>query len=267
MSGAGRMLLKGKTAVIYGAGGGIGSAVARAFAREGAIVHLVGRTRSSLTTVADEITRSGGCAEVALVDATQPDQVENHLRAIISKSGRLDISFNIISTDVAMGSTLAGLTEDQFAKVAMLRARSNFITGTAAGRIMEKQGSGVILGITAPNGRLPRANLGGFAVGNAAIEAILRQLALEVGPSGVRVVILRTTATPDNPIIHKVFTFLAKEQGTTQGAIERAEAEGKALKRLPRVAEVANAAVLLASDYASTITATAVNATCGEVVD
>jgi len=96
-----------------------------------------------------------------------------------------------------MGSRLSDLSDQQFTDATFKRVRSYFITMTAAARIMEKHGSGVILGLTAPNARLPRPNMGGFAVGGAAIETLCRQLAFEVGPPGVRVVCLRTGGTPD----------------------------------------------------------------------
>jgi NAD(P)-dependent dehydrogenase (short-subunit alcohol dehydrogenase family) len=263
----GRGLLEGKTAVIYGAGGGVGSAVAKAFAREGAKVHLAGRTPATLDSVASAIARVGGSAAVSTVDALNPKAVEDHLQDIVAKTGRLDISFNLIGTIVGMGRTLTSLTEEQFTRVAFTRVRSYFVTATAAARIMEKQGGGVILGLTAPSARLPQANRGGFCVEGAAIEAFCKQLALETGPNGVRVVCLRTGGTPDNPVIREVFEYLAKQKGITFEAFALEEARITALKRPPMLADVANAAVLIASDYASGITATAANASCGELVD
>lgn len=159
------------------------------------------------------------------------------------------------------------MSDDQFTRFAFTVARSNFLTATAAARHMEKQGIGVILGITASVARIPRANLGGFPIAGAAIEALFRQLALEVGPRGVRAVCLRTGGTPDNPVLQEVFAELAKLNGTTVEAVVKAEGEGMALKRLPLLREVANAAVLMASDYASAITATAADASCGDIVD
>lgn len=262
-----KLLLKGKSAVIYGAGGGVGRAVAAAFAREGATVFLAGRTISTLEAVAQEISKAGGIAEVAGVDALVPTSIEEHLRRMVAKTGKLDISFNLISADVGMGSLLTELSEDQFMSFAFTVVRSNFLTATAAARQMEKQRSGVILGLTASNARIPKPNTGGFSIGGAAIEALCRQLALEAGPRGVRVVCLRTGGTPDNPILQAVFAELARVNGTTREAVEKSFAEEAALKRLPLLHEVANAAVLLASDYASAITATATDATCGDIVD
>lgn len=260
-------LLEGKTAVIYGATGNIGRATAKAFAREGSMVFLAGRTLETLQSLAEEIRGEGGLAEASRVDALDPSSVEEHLLKVVAKSGRLDISYNLISTSVAMGSRLTGLTLAQFDSAAFARTRSCFITSTAAARAMEKQRRGVILGITANNGRLPVQDTGGFSVGNSAIEAFLKQLAMEVGPQGVRVVCLRTGATPESPVLQAVYSRLAEVRGTTKEKVEMDEAQHTALKRSPRIAEVANAAVIIASDYASAITATPVNASCGDMVD
>jgi 3-oxoacyl-[acyl-carrier protein] reductase len=260
-------LLNGKVAVVYGAAGGVGSAVAKAFAREGATVFLAGRTESSLDAVARDILKAGGSAEISKIDALDPKAVDAHLSQIGAKKRRLDISFNLIGTSVAMGTRLNELSDERFENAAFNKVRSNFITMTAAARLMEKQGSGVILGLTAPNARLPRPNSGGFAIGGAAIESLCRQLAFEAGPRGVRVICLRTGGTPDNPVLQEVFAHLAKLRGTSPEAIAKEEAQVTALKRAPMLPEVANAAVLMASDYASAITATTINASCGELVD
>src|SRR5690349_11145516 len=89
----GLKLLDGKSAVIYGAAGGVGTAVAKAFAREGATVFLAGRTENSLNPIAREISSTGGVAEVSRVDALSPESVEAHLHKVVTKAGKLDISF------------------------------------------------------------------------------------------------------------------------------------------------------------------------------
>ena len=263
----GLKLLEGKVAVIYGAAGGVGAAVAKTFAREGAMIFLTGRTESTLNSVAREISSKGAVAEVSKVDALSPESVEAHLHKVVTKAGKLDVSFNLIGTSVAMGSKLTALSERRFMDAAFSKVRSYFITMTAAARILEKQGNGVIIALTAPNARLPRPNTGGFSVQGAAVEALCRQLAFEVGPRGVRVVCLRTGGTPDNPVLQEVFTHLAKLKGTTAQAFADSEAQTTALKRAPLLPAVADAAVLIASDYASAITATTVNASNGELVD
>src|SRR5829696_7010231 len=90
------MMLKDKVAVIYGAGGAIGGAVARAFAREGAETFVTGRLRPPVEAVAKDIVSAGGSAEAAQVDALDEPAVDEHLRSVIDKAGRVDISFNAV---------------------------------------------------------------------------------------------------------------------------------------------------------------------------
>src|SRR6516165_642411 len=89
-----KMILKNKVAVIYGAGGAIGSTVARAFAREGAKLFLTGRHRTPVEAVAKEIDSASGPAETAEVDALDEQSVDRHLQSVIDKVGRIDVSFN-----------------------------------------------------------------------------------------------------------------------------------------------------------------------------
>src|SRR5713226_7453596 len=90
------MMLENKVAVIYGAGGDIGGAVARALAREGAKVFLTGRKWAPVEAVAKDIVAAGGSAEAAVVDALDEQAVDKHLQSVIDKAGRVDMSFNAI---------------------------------------------------------------------------------------------------------------------------------------------------------------------------
>ena len=90
------MRLKGKVAVIYGAGGAIGGAVARAFGSEGARLFLAGRHRGPVEAVADDVVSDGGSAEAAEVDALDERAVDEHLEAVIDRTGGIDVSFNAI---------------------------------------------------------------------------------------------------------------------------------------------------------------------------
>jgi NAD(P)-dependent dehydrogenase (short-subunit alcohol dehydrogenase family) len=108
------MLLEGKSAVIYGAGGSIGGEVARTFAREGARVFLAGRTRDKLEAVAADTTAAGGQAEVAEVDALDEQAVDQHADAVAAKAGSLDISFNLITRGDVQGTPLVDMTTADF---------------------------------------------------------------------------------------------------------------------------------------------------------
>src|SRR5258708_34904051 len=104
------MLLKNKDAIIYGAGGAVGGAAARAFARDGAKVFLTGRNLGPVEKVAKEIIAAGGAAKAAQVDALDEHAVENHASSVVKDAGSIDISFNAIGTvprPEAPGSPLA----------------------------------------------------------------------------------------------------------------------------------------------------------------
>lgn len=261
------MLLENKNAVIYGAGGAVGGAVARAFAREGATVFLAGHTLPKLEALAQEITSGGGKAEAAQVDALDQTSVENHLNTIINRAGHIDISFNLISLGHAQGSSLVDMTQSFFTASTITAINSHFLTSTAAARHMTKQGSGVILALTAQVARQPQPNSGGFSVACAAIEGLCRQLAVDLGPHGIRVICLRSSGSPDTPGVMEAMKLHAANAGVSLEEFEKDSAQRTMLKRLPRLAEVANVAALMASDYARVVTGAVTNVTCGELVD
>ncbi len=261
------MLLKDKVAVIYGAGGAVGGATARAFAREGATVFLAGRTEAKLAAVAKDIAAAGGWAQVAPVDALDKGSVDRHAAEIVGKAGRIDISFNAIDLGDAQGAALVKIEEGHFALPIVTAIRTHFLTATAAARHMIPAGRGVILAITAQAGKTPFPDSGGFGVACAAIEGFCRQLAVEVGPSGIRVVCLRSSGSPDAPGVDAALNIHAANAGVSRAAFEAKIAERTMLKRMPRLAEIADAAALFASDSARAITAAVANLTCGEIAD
>lgn len=261
------MMLKDKVAVIYGASGDVGGATARAFAREGARVFLAGRRRGPLETVAKAIAYAGGKADVAEVDALDEDAVNRHVDAIAVKAGGFDISFNCIELGDTQGRPILDMKVADFVRPIETAARAHFLTATAAGRQMTKKGSGVIMAITANVARIAVPNVGGFGVACAMIEGICRQLAVELGPSGIRVVCLRSAGSPDTRGVGEVLKLHSGIGGATPEELEKRWSAGIPLRRLPRVAEVANGAVLMASEYASAMTAEVANLTCGALQD
>jgi 3-oxoacyl-[acyl-carrier protein] reductase len=120
------MLLEKKNAVVYGAGGAIGGAVARSFAREGAKVFLAGRTRAGLDRIAEEIAAAGGAAETAEVDALDEWAIERHAHAVAEKAGSIDISFNAISLqDVQRTALIEMPLEDSVSRSRPRRPRTS----------------------------------------------------------------------------------------------------------------------------------------------
>jgi len=260
-------LLAGKVAVIYGAAGAIGGAVSRAFAREGAQLFLAGRTLERVAGVARELAETGALVEAALVDAMERDAVEKHLADVVRTAGQVDISFNLIGLGGEQGRLLTAMTLEAFDLPISNAMRTHFITATAAARHMEGRGSGVILALTAQVARKPYVASGGFGVACAAIEGLSRQLAIELGPKGIRVVTLRSSGSPDTPGVAAAVAEHARAAGVTREVFEARIAEKTMLKRMPKMAEIANAAVLAASDRASALTAAVINVTCGEIAD
>jgi 3-oxoacyl-[acyl-carrier protein] reductase len=248
------MLLENKNAVLYGGGGTIGGAVARAFAREGATVHLAGRTMSTLQRVADEIRAAGGKAEVAQVDAFDAEQVDEHADSVAAGGGSLDVSFNIISHPDHMGTPAVRMSYDDFEEPVTRRLRTMWITSRAAARHMVEQGSGVILAYGGYGDPVP--NYGGFQVSFGAVEAFRRTLARELGPKGIRVITLQTGGIPEG---------IPDER--TRSAVEKSIAERTMLGRAATLADVGNAAVFAASDWSRALTGTKLNITCGSVPD
>ncbi|QUQ64405.1 SDR family NAD(P)-dependent oxidoreductase [Kutzneria sp. CA-103260] len=263
------MLLDKKNAIVYGAGGAVGSAVAQAFAAEGARVFLAGRTSATLEAIADKIRASGGVAEVALVDALDENAVEAHADAVVRAAGALDISFNATSLPQTgiQGTRMLDLSPDAFDLPITTYSRANFLTARAAARRMTAQGSGVIVTLTASPSRMAVPLMGGMAPAWSAIEGLSRGLAAELGPSGVRVVCLNAAGMPETPQLSEVYGLHANAYGITRDTFTSRMADLTLRKKLPTVAEIANVAAFVASDRCSAMTGAIANLTGGLIAD
>src|SRR5437899_7719505 len=132
------MMLQNKVAVIYGAGGAIGGAVARAFAREGAKLFLTGRHRAPVEAVAKEVDSAGGSAKAAHVDALDEQAVDRHLQSVIDEAGRVDISFNAVGIPGTkfLGVPLVDLDVERFSLPITTYTTSYFLIARMAARRM-----------------------------------------------------------------------------------------------------------------------------------
>jgi 3-oxoacyl-[acyl-carrier protein] reductase len=251
------VLLEDKNAVIYGGGGAIGGAVARAFAREGATVFLAGRTRAKLDKVAEEIRSAGGSAETAQVDALDERAVDQHADAVAAEAGSIDVSFNLISHGDLQGTPMAEMALADYTRPIVTAVSTTFLTARAAARHMIRQGSGVILVFGGSGPPLRDYNLGGLQVAFEAMESMRRQLSSELGRHGIRVVTLRTGGVPE--------TIPEGFEGRERivGDIEKTTMLGRAATS----EDVGNAAAFAASDRARTMTAATVNISCGALID
>jgi NAD(P)-dependent dehydrogenase (short-subunit alcohol dehydrogenase family) len=263
------MLLTDKVAVIYGAGGAIGGAVARAFAREGATLMLTGRRLAPVEDLAKDIVAAGGAAEAAAVDALDEQAIDSHLQSVTDTAGRLDISFNAVGIpDPTYGLVpLVELEVERFSQPIAAYPRSYFLTARLAARRMVPNRSGVIMTVTAIPSRTGIPLAGGAGPANAAVEALTRGLSAELAPQGVRVVGLRPQAMPETARIRESFELRAKASGVTWEQVHEAGAGRTHTRRLSTLAELANVAVFVASDRAGGMTGTTVNLSMGSLDD
>jgi NAD(P)-dependent dehydrogenase (short-subunit alcohol dehydrogenase family) len=258
------MLLENKNAIIYGGGGSIGGAVAGEFSSEGASVFLVGRTRESLETVANDIRAGGGSAEVAVLDALDEKAVDEHVQDVVSQAGSIDVSFNLITRGDVQGIPLVDMTTEDFIRPIANGITTTFITTRAAARRMIEQGSGVILALDSGSAS-GSPMLGGTGPADAATDTFIRNLAAEVGSQSVRVLGIWAAGIPDTLSPEKLWTTdhnLDLDEESFQDLLDNL-AEMRMLRRSPQLAEVAATAAFLASDGAAGVTGTFVNVTGG----
>jgi NAD(P)-dependent dehydrogenase (short-subunit alcohol dehydrogenase family) len=262
------MMLNKKVAVIYGAGGSIGGAVARAFAREGAKLFLTGHNLAPVEVVAKEVASAGGSAEAAEVDALDEQAVDKHLESVTDKAGQVDISFNAIGIPTPkIRVPLVELDVELFSLPIATYAKSYFLTARLAARRMIANQSGVIMTVTSTPSRTGTPLVGGGGPAMAAVEALTRNLSAELAPQGIRVVGVRPQGMPETRRIKDSFGLYAKASGMTWEQFQESLASRTHTRRLSTLEEMANMAVFMASDQASGMTGTIVNLSMGSLDD
>jgi len=263
-------MLQDKNAVVFGASGSIGAAIAKEFAAEGARVFLAGRTKASLQAVAKQIVADGGDAQTAVLDVLEDASVSQFVEGVVKQAGRIDIVVDVagpLAKDYGNGKNAVDLSVEEFMVPLVTMVRSRFLTARAAARAMIKQHFGVIILVTGSpaRGHVPGATAIGAAFG--AMENLTENLAFEISPLGVRVVCLRTLANADSRSIQDTMEFLASQLPITKDQGIAQIAQSSLLKVPATVQDTANAAVLIASDRARMLTGTVVNATAGAASD
>jgi 3-oxoacyl-[acyl-carrier protein] reductase len=263
-------LLKGKHAVVFGAGGSIGAAVAKEFAAEGAEVFLAGRTKSKAEQVASRIVAADGKSHAAAIDTLDESAVNQYIDGIVRQVGKIDIVIDLTgpaAREYGNGKNALDLPVEEFMVPLQAMMKSRFITARSAARHMVKQNSGVIIFVTGSPARphVPGATAIGAAF--AAMENLTANLAFEISPSGVRVVCVRTVANVDSRSIQDTAEIAAGQLHIPKEQVLERIAQGNWLKVAATVQDTANAAVLVASDRARMFTGTVVNASAGAALD
>ena len=253
------MVLDNKNAIVYGAGGSMGGAVAKALAGAGARVVLTGRHLSPVQKVADQILAAGGSAVVNQVNAMDEKAINNHMDKVAQEMGTIDMSFNGMGHDIVQNIGLVDMSADDFMHPISYILKTQFLTATAAGKAMMKQGSGVILTLTATPGGISYPFTGGFGPACSALESFSAALASELGMYGIRVVNIRSGGSVDSTVFRRAIEGNPERM---EPVIRKME-EDTMLKKLPLMTDIGNVAVFLSSDMASKITGVTIDVTCG----
>lgn len=240
------MRLKDRTAVITGAGSGIGRAAAIRFAEEGAAVVVTDIDEATGRAVVEEIKANGGTAEFRELDVRDGSAFEATVRDIADTRGRLDVLVN--NAGIAHLEPLVETSVEQRDELIDVNVNGVWNGCRAVLPLMKRDGRGSIINVSSVGGLLGSPNLATYSATKAAVVNFTRAVAGEAGPAGVRV-----NAVCPGTIETDLATDVMEAQPDPEAAREDAEAV-HALKRLGRPEEVADAIVFLASDEASFVT-------------
>ncbi len=250
-------ILRNKTAVVYGAGS-IGAAVAAAFASAGANVFLADHNEAALNKLVDQ------SVQTQRLDVLDKAAVLDFVKSVVDRTGRVDISFCATSTHKPGGEQGAAFNElsyDDFSMPMIDYTKATFNTANAVYPYMVKQRSGVIMGITAVVSKVPFPYTAGFGPAWAAVEAMLRLLAAELGPYGVRTVCLHSAGSEG--AADKTLAYDNPELDKRTAAWGQRWMGRNLLGKGPTLEEVGNMAVFMASDLAGATTGTTINLNAG----
>jgi 3-oxoacyl-[acyl-carrier protein] reductase len=262
--------LKDRVAVVFGAGGAVGGAVASEFAARGADVFLSGRTESSVQAVANAISGRGGNATVAEVDALDEAEVNGYVDEVVGAAGRIDVVFNAMGpqpVEYHNATSTMELPVGEFMLPFTTIVQSQFITARSSARHLMRQRSGVLLFLSATVSRGQSPNTAAIGSAYGAIESLTRCLATELGPAGVRVVGVRSMGMAETRTMQQTYELGGHAMGVPAEKMQAIIASRALLGRSPSVAEIAALLAFLASDEAAAITGAIVNSSCGQVLD
>jgi NAD(P)-dependent dehydrogenase (short-subunit alcohol dehydrogenase family) len=252
--------LQNRTAIIWGGAGSIGTATARRFVEEGTTVYLAGRTEAALA----EATAATGGAAYGVVDVLDESAVTTFVSRVVAEAGRLDVSFNVAARGDIQGTPLLQMSAADFVKPVVQGITGSFHTARAAALQMVEQGSGVVVELDSASGRGSGPMMGGTGAADGAKDALVRDLAQEVGPSGVRVVGIWTAGLTDSLTAEKLGATIGApvSQEMVDGIVANLDSL-RMTKVSPVTTQIAATAAFLASNDAAAITATWINATAG----
>ncbi|WP_182901729.1 glucose 1-dehydrogenase [Microbispora sp. H10830] len=236
----------GKFAVVTGAARGIGAAIARRLAAEGAAVACVDLTADRCASIVDEITVTGGRAVAFGCDVSDSAQVEALVPEVLNEFGRIDVLVN--NAGLTRDNLLFRMSEEDWDKVVDVNLKSVFLMSRAVQKHMVEQRSGAIVNLSSRSalGNRGQAN---YAAAKAGIQGLTATMAIELGPFGVRV-----NAVAPGYVATPMTEATAVRLGVTPEEHQVTMAQAVPLRRVGQPTEVAAVVAFFASDDASYVT-------------
>jgi 3-oxoacyl-[acyl-carrier protein] reductase len=232
--------LRDKNVLVTGAERGIGAGIARAFARQGARLILAGLVEQQGAALAEEISASEGACRWVTADLSRRGGAEAVMQAVIEETGRLDILVN--NAAVLRSKGIVDLDESEYQETFEANARMVYHVSHLAARHMVDGGiHGVIVNISSVGGLRVHYDRLGYAASKAAVDAMTRSMAVDLGAHGIRV----------NAVAPGAIRSRRPAEG---GKSDRRYAEGIPLPRVGQVEEVAEVVIFLSSQAASYVT-------------
>lgn len=256
------MLLQDKVAVVSGIGPGLGRSIALAFAREGADVVLAARSRDTLEEVAEEVRALGRAATVAPTDVTDEASVAALAETAVQAHGRVDVLSNNAFAQPPL-EDLTDATPDTWRRTFEVNLFGSVAVTNALVPHLVADGGGSIVFTASLSGRRPQRQFGVYSATKSALLTTMQHYANELGPEGVR----SNAIVPGyiwGPNLELWFAWQADQRGVDPQVVYDEVAGQTALRHLPTSEEVADAAVMLASDLARAVTGVGLDVNAGE---
>jgi len=246
--------LNGRVAVITGPAKGMGAAITKAFAAEGAKLALIGRDTAAIAPVADDVKQGGGEAIIVRCDLTKAEQCDAAAAKAKETFGRIDILVNVAGGSGPVGKPGVETTPEEFDDIVTLNMNGCFHTMRSVLPAMIAQNYGKIVNVGGTFGMRGRAGRMAYSASKWGLRGITKSFALEVGQHNINVNCVAPGMVDGPRFRDKVCADMAKRLNITpQEAAERHAAE-YALKRVTHDDDVAHACLFLASDVSRQIT-------------
>lgn len=259
-------LLEDRVALVTGGGQGLGQAIARRLAQEGAHVLIADINEATANATAAEIEAESDRKAIGIrADVTDEAQVEAMIKHALQAFGRLDIV--VSNAGILIAEEVTEFPADKWRAVINVNLFGYYLVAKHAARLMKQQRSGVILQINSKSGKQGSYKNSAYAASKFGGIGLTQSIALELAEYGVRVNAICPGNLLDSPLwVDSLYGQYAKKWGITEEEVRQKYVDQVPMKRGCTYEDVCNVVVFLASDQASYVTGQAINVTGGQVM-